>query len=93
MSVASASEAGSTDGEGDSKQRKNRVVFHVTAYNSQVEKILDVRLIQPGKDEVATLREVLLKGNQFSFCRNAYRPSFRVFRLLEGHLHQRYLGS
>ena len=25
------------------------VVFHITAYNSQVEKILDVRLLQPGK--------------------------------------------
>ncbi|TRY77127.1 hypothetical protein TCAL_15972 [Tigriopus californicus] len=27
---------------------QQQVVFHVTAYNSQVEKILDVRLIQPG---------------------------------------------
>lgn len=24
-------------------------VFHITAYNSQVDKILDVRLVQPGK--------------------------------------------
>ena len=24
-------------------------VFHITAYNSQVEKILDVKLLQPGK--------------------------------------------
>jgi len=24
-------------------------VFHITAYNSQVDKILDVRLTQPGK--------------------------------------------
>lgn len=24
-------------------------VFHITAYNSQVDKILDVRLLQPGK--------------------------------------------
>ena len=25
-------------------------VFHITAYNSQVDKILDVRLVQPGRD-------------------------------------------
>lgn len=25
-------------------------VFHITAYNSQVDKILDVRLVQPGKN-------------------------------------------
>jgi hypothetical protein len=24
-------------------------VFHITAYNSQVDKILDVRLVQPGR--------------------------------------------
>lgn len=24
-------------------------IFHITAYNSQVDKILDVRLVQPGK--------------------------------------------
>ncbi len=28
-----------------------QVVFHITAYNSQVEKILDVKLVQPGKKE------------------------------------------
>ena len=27
-----------------------QLVFHITAYNSQVDKILDVRLVQPGKD-------------------------------------------
>ena len=26
-----------------------QLVFHITAYNSQVDKILDVRLVQPGK--------------------------------------------
>ena len=29
-------------------QDSPEVVFHITAYNSQVEKILDVRLLQPG---------------------------------------------
>ena len=28
---------------------QSNIVFHVTAYNSQVEKILDVRLVQPGR--------------------------------------------
>ena len=28
-----------------------QIVFHITAFNSQVEKILDVRLVQPGKWE------------------------------------------
>ena len=27
------------------------VIFHITAYNSQVEKILDVRLLQPGRSK------------------------------------------
>lgn len=27
-------------------------VFHITAYNSQVDKILDVRLVQPGEWEL-----------------------------------------
>ena len=26
-----------------------QLVFHITAYNSQVDKILDVRLVQPGE--------------------------------------------
>ena len=30
-------------------QDSPEVIFHITAYNSQVEKILDVRLLQPGK--------------------------------------------
>ena len=30
-------------------QELPEVIFHITAYNSQVEKILDVRLLQPGK--------------------------------------------
>ena len=41
-------------------QDSPEVVFHITAYNSQVEKILDVRLLQPGKskkDEVNAIRK------------------------------------
>ena len=30
-------------------EKGQQVIFHVTAYNSQVEKILDVRLVQPGR--------------------------------------------
>ena len=30
-------------------QDSPEVIFHITAYNSQVEKILDVRLLQPGR--------------------------------------------
>lgn len=30
-------------------------IFHITAYNSQVDKILDVRLVQPGKTFVTYL--------------------------------------
>ena len=33
------------------QQKGQQVIFHVTAYNSQVEKILDVRLVQPGKTD------------------------------------------
>ena len=29
-----------------------QLVFHITAYNSQVDKILDVRLVQPGRSPV-----------------------------------------
>ena len=28
-----------------------QLVFHITAYNSQVDKILDVRLVQPGMSQ------------------------------------------
>ena len=31
-----------------------QLVFHITAYNSQVDKILDVRLVQPGKIIIIT---------------------------------------
>lgn len=41
-------------------------VFHITAYNSQVDKILDVRLLQPGEDYIQILifmkRRLLLRG-------------------------------
>lgn len=30
-------------------QETPECIFHITAYNSQVDKILDVRLMQPGK--------------------------------------------
>ena len=47
-------DAGSADGDRQAQLQQQRekgqqVIFHVTAYNSQVEKILDVRLVQPGK--------------------------------------------
>jgi len=32
-------------------------VFHITAYNSQVDKILDVRLVQPGERKTFDGRE------------------------------------
>jgi hypothetical protein len=28
-------------------------IFHITAYNSQVDKILDVRLVQPGENKIS----------------------------------------
>ena len=31
-----------------SGQPGSEIVFHITAFNSQVEKILDVKLLQPG---------------------------------------------
>lgn len=33
-------------------------VFHITAYNSQVDKILDVRLVQPGNHFLITLTQI-----------------------------------
>ena len=53
-------DAGSADGHGGAdrqaqlqqqREKGQQVIFHVTAYNSQVEKILDVRLVQPGKKD------------------------------------------
>lgn len=40
-------------------------VFHITAYNSQVDKILDVRLVQPG--ESRSQRRVALTLFQITF--------------------------
>jgi len=34
-------------------------VFHITAYNSQVDKILDVRLVQPGTRVIATILKII----------------------------------
>ena len=36
-------------------QDSPEVIFHITAYNSQVEKILDVRLLQPGNTNLSVL--------------------------------------
>ena len=81
-------------------QDSPEVVFHITAYNSQVEKILDVRLLQPGKSkkvEVNAIRknyllatEILLintftKTTHLMF-RHKNWTSVRVFYLLERHL-------
>ena len=35
-------------------QDSPEIIFHITAYNSQVEKILDVKLTQPGTTESVT---------------------------------------
>ena len=40
-------------------QDSPEVVFHITAYNSQVEKILDVRLLQPGRFFKSKLKSLL----------------------------------
>ena len=37
-----------------------QLVFHITAYNSQVDKILDVRLVQPGRSSPPTVRRCYL---------------------------------
>jgi hypothetical protein len=56
-----AAAAAQTDGDAGSAANQQQIVFHITAYNSQVEKILDVRLIQPGK----TRSESRLKESGF----------------------------
>ena len=48
--VPGANGSSSGGGAGASQvSAAEQVIFHITAYNSQVEKILDVRLVQPGE--------------------------------------------
>jgi len=54
-------------------------VFHITAYNSQVDKILDVRLVQPGTvvidvyhDNVSCFKRVFLENRR----QHSYLPCF-----------------
>uniref|UniRef100_T1GKH8 WH1 domain-containing protein n=1 Tax=Megaselia scalaris TaxID=36166 RepID=T1GKH8_MEGSC len=42
-------------------------VFHITAYNSQVDKILDVRLVQPGKFDIIFLYKAS-QVSRFALC-------------------------
>ena len=86
-------------------QDSPEVIFHITAYNSQVEKILDVRLLQPGKripcrlkytdfikyfHKVKKWRHIV---NIYLIFRNKNWTSIRVFYLLERHVKKWYLGS
>lgn len=68
-------------------------IFHISAYNSQVDKILDVRLVQPGelcdsldRIEIDQLLPIV------ELCRNSHRPGVGMFRLLEGSDDQRHVG-
>lgn len=70
-------------------------IFHITAYNSQVDKILDVRLVQPGESKRALAHG---RGRWFTdrlffttllcfwlrFCRNKDRSGVGMFCVLEG---------
>lgn len=69
-------------------------VFHITAYNSQVDKILDVRLVQPGLIlwysivffffcKYNSIRLILLCRCVFLCYRHANRSSIRMLCLLE----------
>ena len=54
-------------------QDSPEVIFHITAYNSQVEKILDVRLLQPGS-------QIFLKGNQYVLLNICFYQYFYLIR-------------
>lgn len=59
-------------------------VFHITAYNSQVDKILDVRLVQPGMlSEIYCNYKLNGKYFDFLFFRNTNWSSIRMFCVLE----------
>ena len=55
-----------------------QLVFHITAYNSQVDKILDVRLVQPGELEFSKCIlcwELCYGGIESMCCRHKDRTS------------------
>lgn len=66
-------------------------IFHITAYNSQVDKILDVRLVQPGANE-SKFNDFQLKFlypgdgliQLYVYFRNTNWSGIRMFCLLEG---------
>lgn len=47
-------------------QDSPEMVFHITAYNSQVDKILDVRLVQPGQLNFFFI--ICIEAHSFSVC-------------------------
>jgi hypothetical protein len=47
--------------------QQQQIIFHVTAYNSQVEKILDVRLVQPGRNTINIIPCIISKQNTENF--------------------------
>ena len=49
--AAAANAAGQQQQPPPSVPPAEQIVFHITALNSQVEKILDVRLVQPGRND------------------------------------------
>lgn len=81
-------------------------VFHITAYNSQVDKILDVRLVQPGLDWIRFYLICflfLMRIPRFHFnmvfflysytiCRYSNRSSIRMLCLLERSDDKWYVG-
>lgn len=65
-------------------------VFHITAYNSQVDKILDVRLVQPGKNtRVGSFNAEI---NFVHIFRDENRTGFGMLRVLEGSYDERHVG-
>ena len=69
-------DAGNADGGGADRQAQlqqqrekgQQVIFHVTAYNSQVEKILDVRLVQPGKKDNEQACKLIFRLRKLTSC-------------------------
>lgn len=68
-------------------------IFHISAYNSQVDKILDVRLSQPGTQRMET---PCICFNIINITplhpRDTNRTGVRVLCLLEGSDDQRHVG-
>jgi len=69
-------------------------IFHITAYNSQVDKILDVRLVQPG--ECTFVGRQCQGSTNWSSAPPTFRythwPGIGMLCLLEGSHDQRHLG-